>query len=271
MILRIGISPCPNDTFIFDALANHKIDLQSLSFDFVLEDVQTLNEMALQGELDVVKISYANYFQVAEQYQLLRAGGALGFGVGPLLVKKKEATVNIEANQVIALPGQHTTAHFLFSHFYPNHNHKKFMVFSEVEEAVLSGEVDAGVLIHENRFTYAERGMQAISDLGSAWEKETKLPIPLGGIAVKRALKPYHKILNDLIRESLALSWSHYPNLSPYVVQHAQEMNENVMRQHIELYVNDYSMDIGETGLAAVEQMKHYLAKTKEDCIFIAL
>jgi 1,4-dihydroxy-6-naphthoate synthase len=259
----LGFSPCPNDTFIFDALVNGKIDTEGLSFDVQLEDVQTLNEWAKQGKLDFSKISYGVYPLIRHQYNLLKSGGALGKGVGPLLITKEEITsTNFEELQqlvndsTIAIPGTNTTAHFLFSQAFPNAKQKQFLIFHEIEEAVLSGKVDMGVIIHENRFTYQQKGLHKLIDLGEYWETKTGYPIPLGGIVAHQRIEvELQQKVDRLIRRSLEYAFSNYPLITDYVKQHSQEMSEEVMRQHIDLYVNNYSLDLGEDGMQAVEQM----------------
>jgi len=252
--LTLGFSPCPNDTFIFDALVNHKIDTEGLHFDTQLEDVQTLNEYALQGKLDFSKISYGVLPLVLNEYIVLNSGGALGKGVGPLLITKYEVmSTNID-EQTIAIPGENTTAHLLFSLAYPNAKKKVFKVFHEIEDAVLHEEVNAGVIIHENRFTYHLKGLHKIVDLGEYWEQQLKVPIPLGGIIAKRGLdkKIIHQV-DNLIRKSVEYAFQyHHEELAEYVKQYAQEMSEDVMRQHINLYVNNYSIGLKEDGKKAV-------------------
>jgi 1,4-dihydroxy-6-naphthoate synthase len=258
MTLTLGFSPCPNDTFIFDALVNRKIDTGGLDFEVLLEDVQTLNEWALQGRLDITKVSYGVLPLLTSQYELLDAGGALGKGVGPLLIARaefQEGSSEIKASR-IAIPGRHTTAHLLFSLAYPEARQKEFMVFSEIEEAVLSGRVDCGVIIHENRFTYQQKGLVKLMDLGEFWEGRTGAPIPLGGILFRRGLDvALHGQVNTLIRKSLEYALERYPVLPDYVKQHAQAMEEGVMRQHIDLYVNNYSLTLGEDGRKAIETL----------------
>jgi len=256
MTLTLGFSPCPNDTFIFDALVNKKIDTEGFDFDVHLEDVQTLNQWALQGRLDLSKISYGVLPLVTGKYDLLESGGALGKGVGPLLIAKKIIPADKLADCTIAIPGQNTTAHLLFSLAYPAAAKKEFMIFSAIEDAVLSGQVDCGVIIHENRFTYQQKGLVKLADLGEYWEKTTGAPIPLGGILAKKDLAPgVAGKVDNLIRKSLEYSYKHYPHLSDYVKQHAQEMEERVMRQHIDLYVNNYSLSLGEDGHRAVKTL----------------
>ena len=258
MKLTLGFSPCPNDTFIFDALVNSKIDTDGLTFETVLEDVQTLNALALDGQLDISKISYGVLPLVLEKYLVLESGGALGKGVGPLLISLPPENIQQPSffinDETIAIPGENTTAQLLFSLEFPDARHKVFKVFNTIEEAVLNKEVDAGVIIHENRFTYQQKGLYKRIDLGEYWEQTTGLPIPLGGIIAKRTLPvPLIRQVNDLIRQSVAYAFEHnYAALTDYVKEHAQEMSGMVMRQHIDLYVNDYSLALGKNGKAAV-------------------
>jgi 1,4-dihydroxy-6-naphthoate synthase len=254
--LTLGFSPCPNDTFIFDALVNKKIDTGDFEFEVFLEDVETLNRWALAGKLDVSKISYGVLPQIMSQYSLLDAGGALGKGVGPLLVAASEIPGFGERmpELTIAIPGEHTTAHMLFSLAFPHAQHKQFMIFSDIENAVLSGKVDCGVIIHENRFTYQQKGLVKLMDLGDFWEQQTGAPIPLGGIVIKKSIdKNLHEQVNALIKQSLQYAFDRYPTLTDYVRRHSQEMDEDVMRKHIDLYVNDYSLGLGENGRVAVD------------------
>ncbi len=258
MKLTLGFTPCPNDTFIFDALVNNKIDTDGLEFDPVLEDVETLNRWSLQGKLDVTKISYGVLPLVLTDYIVLNAGGALGKGVGPLLISKKEIP-NLDSdrdqisNSVVALPGIHTTAHMLFTLAFPGARNKKFMIFSEIEDTVLNGEADCGVIIHENRFTYQEKGLIKLMDLGEFWEENIKGPIPLGGIVIRReyGISVQQKV-DRLIRMSIEHAFSNYPLLSSYVKTNSQEMDEKVMQQHIDLYVNNFSVNLDKQGRAAV-------------------
>lgn len=256
MKLRIGFSPCPNDTFIFDALVHGKIDTGEIQFEPILEDVETLNEWALEGKLDITKLSFPAFFTARNTYQLLDAGSALGQGVGPLLVSKENTSLTPDQinQRKVLLPGSNTTAHLLFSLAFPAATKKEFLIFSAIEEALQRDSQLLGVLIHENRFTYEKKGLKKIIDLGSYWEENWKVPIPLGGIAIKRSFKhSLKKQLEDWIRSSLALAWSNYPQLSPYVQLHAQEMEEDVMRKHITLYVNDYSRSLGQEGRHAIQ------------------
>ena len=257
MIYTLGFSPCPNDTFIFDALVNKKINTEDFSFDVVLEDVQTLNKWAIEGKLDLSKISYGVLPLVLDKYSLLRSGGALGKGVGPLLITNQAGLdANDIAGKTIAIPGENTTAHLLFSLAYPQARKKKFMIFSEIEDAVLHNQVDLGVIIHENRFTYMQKGLKKVTDLGEYWERQTHNPIPLGGIVMKRNFDKTIQIRIDaLIRKSVEYAFSNYPLLPDYVKQHSQEMEELVMRQHIDLYVNNFSISLGDDGKQAVKKL----------------
>ena len=187
-MLTIGISPCPNDTFIFDAIFHQRIDLEGLQFEFRFHDVETLNHKAMSVDLDVIKVSFFTYLLLRQKFELLESGSAMGFGTGPLLISKNEYTHEDLPHLTVAIPGHFTTAHMLFRMFAPSVKKKEFMLFSEIEDAILRGEVDAGVIIHENRFTYEKRGLKKIVDLGSHWEKLTGAPIPLGGIVARKGL-----------------------------------------------------------------------------------
>jgi 1,4-dihydroxy-6-naphthoate synthase len=254
MKLSLGFSPCPNDTFIFDALVNRKIDTGDFEFEVILEDVQTLNRWAMEKKLDVSKISYGVWPLLQKNYTLLDSGGALGKGVGPLLISKNNIVLKDIDKLSIAIPGEQTTANLLFSMAFPQAKRKKFMVFSQIENAVLNDDVDCGVIIHENRFTYMQKGLVKQMDLGEYWEQKTKSPIPLGGIVMRTEFSPAERAEVDrLIRDSVAYAEAYYPDLSDYVIRHAQEMQESVMRQHIDLYVNQYSLSLGDEGRRAVE------------------
>lgn len=267
MKFSLGISPCPNDTFIFDALINQKIDTGGITFDVFLEDVQTLNEWVLNGKLQFSKISYGVWPLVQEHYRLLESGGAMGMGVGPLLIAHhpiSDLSANI-GRMNVAIPGKNTTAHFLFSSAFPQAKHKTFMVFHEIEAAVLTGKVDAGVIIHENRFTYREKGLIQLADLGALWEERTGLPIPLGGIVAHRSVdEAVAATVDSLIRKSVEYAFARYPQLSDFVKCHAQEMNESIMRQHIDLYVNAFTLHMGTLGKQAIDAMTKIYATMHE-------
>lgn len=255
MKLTIGYSPCPNDCFIFDALIHGKVDTEGLQFEVLLEDVETLNKKALKGELDITKLSYHAFAYVLENYILLRSGSALGFNCGPLLIQDARRTMkDLNSNSKIAIPGKLTTANLLLSIAYPNLTNKVEYLFSDIENAVLSGEVDAGLIIHENRFTYQDRGLKKIMDLGEFWDSLIHAPIPLGGIVIKRNLgNELQQKVNRLIKKSVGFAFANPESSMAYVKAHAQEMSEEVMKKHIALYVNNFSIDLGETGINAVQ------------------
>jgi 1,4-dihydroxy-6-naphthoate synthase len=262
MKLTLGISPCPNDTFIFDALVNGAVDPGDLRLEVVLDDVQTLNEWALRGKLDVSKVSYGVLPAIAGPYALLESGGALGRGVGPLLVTRPGLGAFRPETMTVAIPGRDTTAHLLFSLAYPAAAHKRFLVFSEIEQVVLRGEVDAGVIIHEGRFTYEAKGLSKLRDLGEFWEQTTGAPIPLGGIVARRTLPvAVRRELDRLIRASVEHAFARRPAVSAWVRAHAQEMDEAVMRRHIDLYVNEFSVALGDAGRRAVRTLLEVWAR----------
>jgi len=255
--LTIGFSPCPNDCFIFDALVHEKIDTEGLKFEMLLEDVEALNQRAFRNELNITKLSYHAYIYLTKHYQLLDAGSALGNGCGPLLIAKNENLKSRLSNNPdlkVAIPGKYTTANFLFSLAYPTVKSKVETLFSEIENDVVNEKVDAGVIIHENRFTYEQKGLKKIMDLGEYWETQTKSPIPLGGIVVQRNLpEDIKQKINRLIRKSVEYAFQNPKESLDFVRANAQEMSEEVMYKHIELYVNTYSIDLGERGKRAIQ------------------
>ena len=272
MKYTLGFSPCPNDTFIFDALVNHKIETGNIEFDVRLEDVQTLNEMALRGELDFSKISYGVFPKITDQYKVLNSGSALGTGVGPLLISKEPVDLNDVNKHIIAIPGENTTAHLLFTVAFPDAINKVFKRYDEIENFVLNSKENLGVIIHENRFTYEAKGLYKIVDLGSYWEEKTGYPIPLGGIVAHKRIS--EKTVNEidmLIKKSIEFSFGNYPVLSQYVKDHAQEMNPEVMKKHIDLYVNDYSLDLGVDGKAAIRYLTDVLTTNDKQSVNIQL
>jgi len=256
MKLSLGFSPCPNDCFMFDAIVNRRIDLEGLSFDVRMDDVEALNKAAFAGGVDVTKLSYHAYAYCADRYVLLDAGSALGRNCGPLLISKRPiAPEDVAAGHLrIAIPGEYTTANFLLGLAFPAARDRTELVFSEIEPALLAGRFDAGLIIHENRFTYEAKGLRKIIDLGEFWEGETGAPIPLGGIVVRRSLAGEVKqTLNRLVRRSVDYAFAHREASLPFVREHAQEMSEDVMYRHIDLYVNEYSVDLGPEGRRAVQ------------------
>ncbi len=262
MKLTLGFSPCPNDTFIFDALIHHKIDTEGLDFEVFFDDVETLNQKAFRGELDITKLSYHAFAYVTEEYVLLDAGSALGFGVGPLLICKDEKFLDKEYLKAhiqdlrIAIPGKYTTANFLLSLAFPEGKNKTEVLFSEIENQLINGETDLGLIIHENRFTYQDKGLHKIIDLGDFWEQQTNCAIPLGGIVANRnlPLDIQHKI-NRVLRKSVEFAFANPKSGLDFIRSHSQEMSEEVMYKHIELYVNKYSIDLGEEGRKAIQTL----------------
>ena len=264
MRLTLGISPCPNDTFMFEALIHQRIDTQGISFIPTLVDVEELNKQANQQTFDISKLSYHALAYLLETYQVLNSGSALGSGVGPLLIAKQPLSEEEIKRASIAIPGEFTTANFLLSMAFPEAVNKEIMVFSEIEEAVLSGEVDAGLIIHENRFTYQQKGLVKLMDLGNYWEKHSGSLIPLGGIAIRRTFdERLKKQIDQLLRKSIEYAFANREDVWPFVCQHAQEMDEIVIKKHIDLYVNQYSVDLGLEGRKAVQQL-FQLAKEKK-------
>jgi 1,4-dihydroxy-6-naphthoate synthase len=260
MKLTLGFSPCPNDTFIFDALIHHKIDTEGLDFEVFFDDVETLNQKAFRGELDITKLSYHAFAYVTNQYVLLDAGSALGFGVGPLLICKDEKFLNQQylkaqiSNLKIAIPGKYTTANFLLSLAYPEGKNKTEVLFSEIENQVIQGKKDLGLIIHENRFTYQDKGLHKIVDLGDFWEQQTGCAIPLGGIVANRNLpkETRHKI-NRVLKKSVEFAFANPKSGLDFIRKHSQEMSEEVMYKHIDLYVNKYSVNLGDEGRKAIQ------------------
>ena len=252
--LNLGFSPCPNDTFIFDALVNNKIDTEGIRFNPVMEDVQTLNQWALEGKLDVTKLSFGVLPLVLNRYALLNSGSALGNGVGPLLITNDNMRNRAIEECLVAIPGKDTTAHVLFTLAYPAAKSKVFLRYNEIENFVMENK-GPGVIIHENRFTYEQKGLVKIADLGDYWERTTGSAIPLGGIVIRRELDvKLQQQVDKLIQRSLGFAFQHYPELNDFVRKHAQEMSEDVMRKHIDLYVNRFSFELGSTGRLAVKK-----------------
>jgi len=269
MNLSLGFSPCPNDTFIFDAMIHQKIDTEGLNFEVLFDDVETLNQQAFRAELDITKLSYHAYAYLTDNYVLLHSGSALGFGVGPLLIcnKNEYSTLDMESlspqtsvlrpltsNLRIGIPGKYTTANFLLSTAFPNAKNKIEMKFFEIESALLNDQIDLGVIIHENRFTYQDKGLEKIIDLGEYWEDLTNGPIPLGGIMIKRNLpEEIKQKVNRIIRRSVEYAFDHPESGFDFIRSLSQEMSTEVIKKHIDLYVNKFSIDLGELGRKAVE------------------
>ena len=259
MKLSLGFSPCPNDTFIFDALIHHKIDTEELEFEVFYDDVETLNQKAFRGELDITKLSYHAFAYMADKYVLLDSGSALGYGVGPMLISNVEISISDLENNPdykIGIPGKYTTANFLLGLAFPNAKNKVELVFSDIENAVIEGRVDVGLIIHENRFTYQDKGLKKIIDLGDYWEKQTGCAIPLGGIVANRNLPlDVQHTVNRVLRKSVEFAFANPKSGLEFIRSHAQEMSEEVMYKHIDLYVNKYSVELGDEGRKAIKLM----------------
>jgi 1,4-dihydroxy-6-naphthoate synthase len=278
MKLTLGFSPCPNDTFIFDALIHHKIDTEGLEFEVFYEDVETLNQKAFRGDLDVTKLSYHAFAYVADKYVLLDSGSALGFGVGPMLISKSGFSISDlenNPNLKIGIPGKYTTANFLLGLAFPEAQNKEILVFSDIETALLEERIDIGLIIHENRFTYQDKGLKKIIDLGDYWEKQTGCAIPLGGIVANRnlPLEVQHQ-LNRVLRKSVEFAFANPKSGLEFIRSHAQEMSEEVMYKHIDLYVNQYSVELGNEGRKAIQLLfdtaleKGIIPQIKTDIFF---
>lgn len=271
----LGYSPCPNDTFIFYALVHGKIDTGDLHFKEILLDVETLNQRALHAELDITKVSYHAFGYLREDYCLLRSGSAIGRGCGPLLVVREDYAINDLQWKKIAIPGRLTTAYLLFQLFSADFIHSLSFIempFHKIMDAVKNKDIDAGLIIHEGRFTYPLYGLKKVVDLGEWWEHETELPVPLGGILVKRNLgDDLIKRINSVVRRSVDYAFTHRDEPTYYMKQHSQELEDEVIEQHINLYVNDYSIDIGEDGVSAVKELmrraeeKGIIKKSRDD------
>lgn len=261
MKLTLGFSPCPNDTFIFDALIHKKIDTAGLDFDVVYEDVETLNQMAFENRLDITKLSFHAFAFALGNYALLDSGSALGHGVGPLLITKnphvsQEYVTTHSKELTVGIPGEYTTANFLLNLAFPALQQKELLLFSTIENAVLHEDVDLGLIIHESRFTYQAKGLHKVIDLGNFWEKESGLPIPLGGIVANRRLDTeVQHLVSDLIKRSIEFAFENPQSSLEFIKSQSQEMDEDVIFKHIDLYVNDYSLSLGEKGSDAVIEL----------------
>jgi 1,4-dihydroxy-6-naphthoate synthase len=266
MRVKLAYSPCPNDTFMFHALINGLVDTEGIEFDVTLADVEVLNENSINNQYDVTKMSFHAFFYRKGLYSMLRCGSAFGIDGGPILVKRKD-TLKIDywKDKVVATPGAFTTGALLF--YAENGVCKKFehMIFSDVEKAVLSGIVDAGVLIHEGRFTYKEKGLELIRDFGADWKKRMKVPLPLGGIAVRKDLGiDFEAKMNRVLRRSIEYAIEHPGASIEYIAENAQEISEEVQHKHIDMFVNKYSLDWGENGEKAVSTLYGIFESVKD-------
>lgn len=256
MKLTLGFSPCPNDTFIFDAMVHNRIDTEGLKFEYCLSDVEELNKRAFSADIDITKMSYHAYAYAADDYFILDSGSALGYRNGPLLIGSKKMNLHGIEGLSIAIPGKYTTANLLFSIAWPNATNKKEYIFSDIDRAILAGEVDAGLIIHETRFTYHRKGLYKLADMGEYWEDLTGLPIPLGVIVAKRNL-PAEALLkvNRIIRRSLEYAYNDSFASFDFVSANAREMDSSVMNNHIKLFVNEFTLDLGKEGKKAVSEL----------------
>ena len=279
MTLTLGFSPCPNDCFMFDAMVHRRIDLEGLDFDVRMADIEALNSAAFAGGVDITKLSFHAFAYCADDYVLLDAGSALGRNCGPLLISQRPISPEeVAAGDLrIAIPGKYTTANFLLSLAFPRATDKSECLFSDIEAGVLDGRFDAGLIIHENRFTYADRGLKKIIDLGEFWESETGAAIPLGGIVISRRLPAdVRQRVNRVMRRSVEYAFANRDASLPFVRANAQAMSDEVMYKHIDLYVNEYSVDLGVDGRRAVEVLferarnSGVIPKLKEDLFLSA-
>jgi 5,8-dihydroxy-2-naphthoate synthase len=254
--LSLGYSTCPNDTLIFYGLVHGRVDRNGLDYKVTLSDVEELNRRAGQGALDITKLSFAAIGNLLKTYGLLRGGAALGKGCGPLLVAKPGVDLSMVNHLAIAIPGLWTTASMLLGLYAKAPPKLVPMLFSDIMPSIQNGLVDIGVIIHEGRFTYAEYGLTCLLDLGEWWEEKTGLPIPLGGIAIRRDLpKDIIQNVEQSLMDSIQYGLSHREEARPYITQHAQELASEVIDQHISLYVNDFSIDLGEDGVRAIDML----------------
>ena len=275
MILTLGFSTCPNDTFIFDAAVHHKIDTEGIEFELFLEDVEELNKKTFDAEIDITKLSYHAYAYAAENYVLLNSGSALGRNNGPLLISKRKIYPDEVDDLKIAIPGKYTTANLLLAIAYPQAKNKISYLFSDIENTVADEEADAGLIIHENRFTYQAKGLKKIKDLGAFWESLTGKPIPLGGIVINRKHPKNLQVkINNIIKRSIEYAYDNPQSSLDYIRQYAQEMDAEVMKKHIDLYVNEFSLNLGQEGKEAIKTLyaeaeKRHLIPKMPDGIFI--
>jgi 1,4-dihydroxy-6-naphthoate synthase len=264
MKLTLGFSPCPNDTFIFDAMVHGRVDTEGLQFDYFLADVEELNRRAFEGKVDITKMSYHAYAYAAQSYLILDSGSALGRKNGPLLISKKDLGKEDIEKASVAIPGKYTTANLLFSIAWPRALNKKEYIFSEIEDALLNEEVDAGLIIHETRFTYQKKGLRKIEDMGEFWEGLTGMPVPLGAIVINRNIPSDAALkVNRVLKRSLEYAIGDSGSAYEFVARNAQEMDRGVMKEHIRLYVNEFTADLGAEGREAVETLFSIAGKEK--------
>tara|TARA_B100001142_G_C14334719_1_gene655449 strand:+ start:1894 stop:2703 length:810 start_codon:yes stop_codon:yes gene_type:complete len=266
MKLTLGISPCPNDTFIFDALINHKIDTEGIEFDVSFADIEQLNNWSFESRLDITKVSFNAYTNCIANYILMNSGSALGKDCGPILVKKPNTILN--SDSLIAIPGRYTTAKMLLDILCPKYKNKTEVLFSDIMDNVILDNVDAGLIIHESRFLYHEKGLEEVLDLGKVWEENTGLPIPLGGIVVRRDLSDTIKYkIQRIVKSSVEYAFRNKNASSDFVKLHSQEMNKEIIDAHINLYVNEFTISLGKLGRKAVSKVFEKLEKKHQDYI----
>ena len=256
MKLTLGFSPCPNDTFIFDAMVHGRIDTEGLKFNFFLADVEELNRRAFTSDVDIVKISFHAYAYVFQDYLILDSGSALGHKNGPLLISKRNIDLSELKKARIAIPGRYTTANLLLSVAWPEASKKTEYLFSDIEEALLKDKVDAGLIIHETRFTYQKKGLQKIADMGEYWENMTGLPIPLGTIVINRRIPNEIALkVNRVLHRSIEHAYEDSSASYDFVAANAKEMESRVMNNHIKLFVNEYTLQLGNRGRKAINEL----------------
>jgi 1,4-dihydroxy-6-naphthoate synthase len=263
-IIKLGFSPCPNDTFAFDALINNKIDTEGIDFICEAEDIEQLNLRAMDEDLDMAKVSFHAFLHLAPKYQLLDAGSALGSNCGPLLISKKNYSNEEISDLAVAIPGKYTTAALLLKYAFPMVSELHEFRFNHIEQRILKDTVEAGVIIHESRFTYQEKGLIKLADLGEIWEQNTGFPIPLGGIVVKRDMPDELKArLNHIMRSSVEYAMQNPVSSAEFIREHATEMDDEVIRKHIQLYVNHYTQSLGSRGKDAIRFLFDYAVTSK--------
>jgi 1,4-dihydroxy-6-naphthoate synthase len=256
MKLTLGFSPCPNDTFIFDAMIHGRTDTEGIEFDYFIADVEELNNKAIAAEVDITKFSFHAYCYAADNNLILDSGGALGFGAGPLLVSKREFDISTMASKKVAIPGKYTTANLLFSIAWPECRNKKEYLFSDIENALINEKADVGLIIHETRFTYQKRGLIKIADMGEYWEKLVNLPVPLGAIVIKRTIPENIALkVNRILKRSLEYAINNPEASLGFIAGNAQEMDREVMNSHINLYVNEFTLSLGAKGREVIEKL----------------
>lgn len=262
MKLKLAISSCPNDTFMFDALVNKKIDTKNFDFELIIEDVEKLNQYTENNEVDISKISFHNFLKLSKNYQLLQSGAAMGQNCGPLIISKRKIYPDEVKDCKIAIPGKLTTANLLMQIFFTEAINKSVYLFSDIEDVVLSSECDLGLVIHETRFTYKNRGLKLVADLGVLWEEKFSLPIPLGGIVVKRNLpEKIKQDINKMLKESIEFAFAKPESSIAFMKSHAVEMDKDIMMQHVNLYVNNFSLELGELGKKSIFCLKQEFLK----------